>query len=312
MKILGIGESIIDNIYLVEDPTISEANLGRFLPKKNVGGPVLSALVVLARLGFDCTLVTSLGRDDEARVIKRELKHERVKVIGKIQRKTKVNTILVPKQTGQRIKMRGTVNHAPIKELDRKFLHQFDVIILDRHEKAAFYEVMRKKRTTTKVVIDPSTEVSAFTTDMIEQADYPILPIEALAKFRTGDTMLARLQEIGKKTLAPIIVTAGELGSIVYNGTDMTHIPAYEVTPVDTLGAGDVYRGAFTYGIIRGWDIIKCATFGNFVAGLQCTKLGNVAAIPSKEEMLVFELFYQRKPINMPSVIEAFNQTMQI
>ena len=286
MKILGIGESVIDNLYLVDDhePDIRTA------PEKHVGGPVIIALILLARLGEDCTLVTSLGKDEDGELIKRLAKHENVNLIPKIQKKTKVNTILTSVQTGQRRKLRGTTVHRKIKDLSRNFIRQFDIIIMDRHERDAFYEVLKMKKPTAKIIIDPSTEISKFTLDMIKHADYPIIPIEAVTPTYTGsleqiDHVLKRLYEWTNK---PLIITAGDIGSFIYDGKTAELLPPLAIKPKDTLGAGDVYRGAFAYGVIHGWDMKKTARFSNIVAALQCTRIGNAAALPTKDEIMQY------------------------
>ncbi len=312
MKILGIGESIIDIVHLVDDNTvIPTAKQGAVLhPEQHVGGPVLSALIVLSRMGIDCTMVTSLGRDDEAKIIKKTLKHEKIKLLHKIQKKTKINTILVDKKTGKRNKLRGDTVHISIKNLNRAFIRQFDVIIMDRHEKQAFYEVLKYKKPSAKIVIDPSTEVSTFTMDMIKFADYPIIPIESLIKICSGD-ILTCIKKLYTMTNKPLTITASELGSLIYDGQNLQHIQPYDIKVVDDLGAGDVYRGAFTYGITQGWSIDKCSSFGNYVASLQCTKLGNVTAIPTKQEMQLFDTIETKKEIALPTVHDYFSELYQ-
>lgn len=48
-----------------------------------------------------------------------------------------------------------------------------------------------------------------------------------------------------------VVLTAGPHGSRVrWNGRDV-EIPAYKVDPVDTTGAGDMYAGAFLYGVLH-------------------------------------------------------------
>lgn len=301
MKVLGIGESIIDRVIVVNN--LKEKKVIK--TKTHVGGPVLSALIVLSRLNIDCTLVTSLGRDSEAKIIKKTIKHENIKLHHKIQKRTKINTILVPIDTGQREKIRGNTIHLDIKNLDRKFLRQFDLIIIDRHEKTAFYEIMDKKKLGAKIIIDPSIEISEFTLDMIRNADFPILPIESLVKIDSNN-LLKSIQKLynGKE----LIITAGKLGSLIYDGKTLRHIQAYDVSVIDTVGAGDVYRGAFAYGIIKGWDHIKCATFGNFVGGLQCTKLGNAAAIPTRSEMEIFDMMYLKKSTDLEGIRSYFSK----
>jgi sugar/nucleoside kinase (ribokinase family) len=288
MKILGIGESVIDNVYRIEGEVPTNFNPKGLRSTKHVGGPVLTAMIVLARLGIQGTYMTSVGRDADAELIERVLKHENVRLLPKYQQKTKMNTIVINKQTGQRVKLRGPIKHASIKDLTRTFLRQFDLIIMDRHEQQAFYEVLEKKKSSTKIIIDPSMEISKFTLDMIKHADYPIIPIEAVTPTYTGsfeniDHVLKRLYEWTNK---PLIITAGNVGSFIFNGQTAELLQPLHVKAVDTTGAGDIYRGAFAYGITQGWDMKKTARFSNIVAALQCTRIGNAAAIPSKTEIM--------------------------
>lgn len=284
MRILGIGESVIDSVHIVRRGRIS-SQLAHERSSQHIGGPVLSALILLSRLRVNCTLLTSLGSDNEAEMIKQKLKDEHVRLILNHESKTKVHTIIVHPQDGHRTKMRGTTKHHPIQGIPGEFIQEFDLIICDRHEQNAFYEVIRKKKASAKVLIDPSTEVSAFTSDMIRNADYPILPIESLVGFGKSMGLMDNLRAVYTICNRPFVVTLGKLGSILYNGHQADIIPAARITPVDVTGAGDIYRGAFAYGVIQGLELYDCAKFANAVAALQCTKMGNVAAIPSKEDV---------------------------
>jgi sugar/nucleoside kinase (ribokinase family) len=52
-------------------------------------------------------------------------------------------------------------------------------------------------------------------------------------------------------TYPNVVLTAGPHGSRVrWNGHDV-EIPAYKIDPVDTTGAGDMYAGAFLYGVLH-------------------------------------------------------------
>lgn len=303
MKILGIGESIIDSIHIVEDTNVIPS---KTQPDRHVGGSVLSALVVLSRLGIDCTFVTSLGNDAEGRTIRKTVKEEHISLRQRQRQQTKTNTILVDKHTGKRTKIRGNIIHTPITDLTRSFIRRFDLIIIDRHERQAFYDIVKHKKSSTKILIDPSTEISPFTMDMIHQADYPILPIESLIKIGHGDivTCMERLYTLLDR---PIVVTASDMGSMTFDGFRFTHISPYKIHTVDDLGAGDVFRGAFAYGIVMGWSTEKSASFGNYVASLQCTKLGNISAIPSAAEMKQFEQIGRQKKVSMPMVRNYFS-----
>ncbi len=279
MNILGIGETVIDRVELDDN---DKRTLHEDL---HVGGPVTAALVVLARLGASCHYLTSIGRDAEAKLITELVEQEGISATFTHQHATKVNTMVVNSKTGQRTKLRSDVQHEPIASIPLELVQSADLIIVDRHEPQAFTEVMQHKRRTTQIIIDPSTEVSAYTRTMMRLAEHPIVPIESLTQLGAKDipTALANLYALCQK---PVVVTLGDLGSLIYDGHDAELVAPMDVQAIDTTGAGDVYRGAYGYGMLQGWDRYRAATFANAVAGMQCTHMGNISAIPPRERLL--------------------------
>jgi sulfofructose kinase len=71
-------------------------------------------------------------------------------------------------------------------------------------------------------------------------------------------------------------------------GGEFFHQPAFRVRVVDTTGCGDVFHGAFLYGVLRGWDLRRVARFASAVAALKCRKLGGRAGIPRLGEVEEF------------------------
>jgi len=58
--------------------------------------------------------------------------------------------------------------------------------------------------------------------------------------------------------------------------------------PRASHGAGDVYHGAFLYGLLQGWEARDILGFANAVSALKCTRLGGRAGIPRLHEVHVF------------------------
>ena len=54
---------------------------------------------------------------------------------------------------------------------------------------------------------------------------------------------------------------------------------------VDTLGAGDVFHGAFALAIAEGGGIREAAQFSNAASALKCTRPGGRAGIPTRAEV---------------------------
>jgi sugar/nucleoside kinase (ribokinase family) len=53
---------------------------------------------------------------------------------------------------------------------------------------------------------------------------------------------------------------------------------------VDTTGAGDVFHGAFIYGLLAGWEMRRILDFANAMAALNCTALGARGGIKTQAE----------------------------
>ena len=47
-------------------------------------------------------------------------------------------------------------------------------------------------------------------------------------------------------------VTLGRSGAMIVDGGRLDDVPAFGVDALDTTGAGDVFRGAFIYGLLQG------------------------------------------------------------
>ena len=63
------------------------------------------------------------------------------------------------------------------------------------------------------------------------------------------------------------------------------HMSAFAVHTIDTLGAGDVFHGAFALAIAEGQPIRDAIRFGSAAAALKCTRHGGAFASPQRAEV---------------------------
>jgi sugar/nucleoside kinase (ribokinase family) len=84
-----------------------------------------------------------------------------------------------------------------------------------------------------------------------------------------------------------LCVTLGAGGAMLLAGNEIHHEPGIKVKTVDTTGAGDVFRGAFIYALLRGDAPREIVRFANAAAALSCTRIGAMASIPSLHELKV-------------------------
>jgi sugar/nucleoside kinase (ribokinase family) len=62
-------------------------------------------------------------------------------------------------------------------------------------------------------------------------------------------------------------------------------MPTFPVHTVDTLGAGDVFHGAFALAIAEGSAIPDAMRFASAAAALKCTRFGGAFATPDRAEV---------------------------
>ncbi|MDZ4745290.1 MAG: adenosine kinase [bacterium] len=71
-----------------------------------------------------------------------------------------------------------------------------------------------------------------------------------------------------------VAVTMGEQGSSVQWNGEQVQIPAYAVTPVDATGAGDMFAGAFFYGVLNRYRAEHAGRLASYAASLVVAQLG--------------------------------------
>src|ERR1700719_4492434 len=94
------------------------------------------------------------------------------------------------------------------------------------------------------------------------------------------------LKKIAKLTRSFLAGTQGAKGTIwLDEHQTLQHTPAFPVHTVDTLGAGDVFHGAFALAITENQDIPGALRFASAAAALKCTRFGGAFAAPQRAEV---------------------------
>jgi sugar/nucleoside kinase (ribokinase family) len=89
-----------------------------------------------------------------------------------------------------------------------------------------------------------------------------------------------------KKLSREFAITRGPKGALVYDGRDMIEIDPVAVEAVDTVGAGDMFAGAFLYGLTRGWDHKRSGDLAAAASAKLVTSLGPRISTGETREIL--------------------------
>jgi sulfofructose kinase len=94
------------------------------------------------------------------------------------------------------------------------------------------------------------------------------------------------LKKIARLTPSFLAGTQGPQGTLwLDENQNLQRTPAFPVHTVDTLGAGDVFHGAFTLAITENQELRQALRFASAAAALKCTRFGGAYAAPQRIEV---------------------------
>ena len=103
---------------------------------------------------------------------------------------------------------------------------------------------------------------------------------DALA--HSGESYAQTLDKMKRMGPDQVVITLGSKGSVGLDGKGIVRQPAFPVVSKNTTGAGDVYHGAYIYGLLRGWDMRGCMRLASAAAALKCQNGGGWDGIPNR------------------------------
>jgi sulfofructose kinase len=138
------------------------------------------------------------------------------------------------------------------------------------------------------VVVDGD-QIMSLREGLLTASSHIIFSIEPLKATAGADDPVQALRRLAEVTDAFLAATLGAHGMIWLDDKGAPQrMPSFPVHTVDTLGAGDVFHGAFTMEIAAGAGIENAMRFSAAAAALKCTKFGGAFATPGRAEVEAF------------------------
>jgi len=81
---------------------------------------------------------------------------------------------------------------------------------------------------------------------------------------------LTNLKVIAKQ----VVITRGKDGALIWDGATQIAIAASPATPVDSNGAGDMFAGAYLFGLTRDWDAARAGALASRAAAAVVSQFG--------------------------------------
>ncbi|MHB0876396.1 MAG: carbohydrate kinase family protein [Anaerolineae bacterium] len=273
------------------------------------GGCANNAAIAMARLGLRVATLGRVGEDRMGDIVLGDLRANGIDTRHMMRDRdshTSMSVVLI-KDNGERsflhhrganLKLsaadvpEGALGTARALQIGGAFL----IPLLDGEPMAQLLRRARQEGVLT--FVDTAVDTQGNRMDVVRAAlpymDY-FLPSEAEATGMTGSSDPEQMAErLLAEGVGAVCIKLGERGCLVADREGARYVPAYQVQPMDTCGAGDTFTGGFVAGILKGLGMAGAARLANAVGAMCVTGLGATAALGTWEETLAF---MQRAPV---------------
>lgn len=291
-RILCIGMPVRDLTFRIEELPArgSKVNASHF--EEISGGNALNAAIGIVRLGGRASICGPMGdaRETSSRYIFDMLAHEGIDtkhVVHMPGLVTPISNIMIDPSGERTIVTFRDPELWKVRLPDTDKLLEDCSAILTENRCAEFCTDLcaEARKRGIPVIVDVDRPMS-LREGLLTASSHLVFSSEALqATAGVADNAQA-LKKIAKLTPSFLAGTRGPNGTIwLDEAQTIQETPAFPVHTVDTLGAGDVFHGAFALAITEKQDLREALRFASAAAALKCTRFGGAFAAPQRIEV---------------------------
>lgn len=260
------------------------------------GGKGANQATALARLGAKVKMVGKVAQDDNGKSLIANLQKNNIDASGVSTSGTSTglaailidgdgkNRIIVYEGANAEIDPQGAV--ASVGEDIDLLLVQFETA-----EEVVTSVVNHAISHNIPVVVDCG-PAKNFSLEKMQGATI-VSPNESETKALTGiipvdeDTILEASKMLMSRSKAKyIVLKLGERGSSIWDGNNLTLLPANKSKVVDTTAAGDCFTAAMALEYVKTGDIYSACKLGNKAGAIAVSRLGAADSMPTIDELL--------------------------
>src|SRR3981189_870554 len=288
-RILGVGMPGGDRAFRVPGLPArgSKEHASHF--EEICGGNALNGAIGIVRLGGRASICGPMGdaRETSSRYIFEKMAHEGIDtkhIVHMPGLVTPISNIMID-PSGER-----TIVTFRDPELWKVHLPDTDELlkdcsaILTENRCAEFCtELCAEARSRGIPVIADAARTMSMREGVLSASSHLVFSSEALQSTAGVADDAEALKKIVKLTPSFLAGTRGAQGTLwLDQNQTLQQTPAFPVHTVDTLGAGDVFHGAFALAITEKQDIPGALRFASAAAALKCTRFGGAFAAPQR------------------------------
>ena len=306
MKILGIGNAIVDVICKVEENFITKNNLTKGtmklifdenefktlidslkIEKTISGGSIANSIVGLSQLGNNVGFIGKISDDHLGNKYEEGLKSENVKFFySKKKEMLPTGTCLIlitPDSERTMCTFLGTAGQINEKDIDVEIIKKSEITFLEGYlwdegePKKAFDKAINNAN---KVAMSLSDKfcVDRHKSNFLDLVKNKLNIVFANESEITSLIDAKDFNEVinfGKEIKKDLIITRGEKGSISISGNDIIEIEAKKnLSIIDLTGAGDLFAAGYLHGYVNNFSKKECLEKGNELSSQIIQQIG--------------------------------------
>ncbi len=291
-RILCIGMPVRDLTFRIEELPERGFKVNASHFEEICGGNALNAAIGIVRLGGRASICGPMGdvREASAKYIFEKLAHEGIdtKHIMHMQGLvTPISNIMIDPSGERTIVTFRDPELWKVRLPDAGELLEDCQAILTENRCAEFCTDLcaEARRRGIPVIVDVDRTMS-LREGLLTASSHLVFSSEALQSTASVRDNAEALKKIAKFTPSFVAGTRGAQGTLWLDEQhNLRETPAFPVHTVDTLGAGDVFHGAFALAITESQDIPSALRFASAAAALKCTRFGGAFAAPQRAEV---------------------------
>lgn len=309
--VYGIGHALVDIVTEVNDDFLQKYNIEKglmtlvdeprqhelveaiHLPDSNLacGGSAANTVIAASQFGSKCFYACKVASDEMGRFYLKDLRENGVETNytdatapAGITGKCLVMT--TPDANRTMNTFLGIASALSVEEVDEDHLKDSSYLYLEGYmitSENGLEAMMHAKRTAEKHGVksaltfsDPS--MVKYFKPQLEQVVGASVDLlfcnEEEAMLYTGKDNLTEAREELKKVARRFAITQGANGAMIFDGDTFIDIEPYKVKAVDTNGAGDMFAGAFLYGITHGHSYAEAGKIASLASSKIVAKWG--------------------------------------
>ena len=305
MKVLGIGNAIVDVICKVEESFLSENNLAKstmklidetefkkLLSNLNIeetiaGGSVANSIVGLSKLGNPVSFIGKVNNDELGNKYEKSLTNEKVKYCYQKKEETMPTgtclILITPDSERTMCTFLGIAGKVSDKDIDENAVKNSELIFLEGYlwdegePRTAFNKAINISKKTAISLSDQfcvNRHKKSFLDLVNNKLDITFAneqEILSLIDAKNFDEVVSFGKQLGKL----IVITRGEKGSLAIQKNEVIECDSQKnLKIVDLTGAGDLFAAGFLHGYVNNLSIKESLEKGTKMASKIIQKIG--------------------------------------